>query len=299
MSFRIVPDGAFSLAAAAAFDFGPNTGRPTPSHGEMRLAFVVDDLHHQAGVLLRQDPDGTVLAEVEGDAPLEIVERQVRRILSLDCSSQEWAAVGVRDPVIGELQRQHPGLRPVLFHSPYEAAAWSILSTRRHRRQAAALRTRIAESFGQTFELGGEHVHSFPLPQQLLALDSIPGLDDVRVKRLHAVARSALDGALVPEALRAAEPRDALAQLQELPGIGPTYATLILIRSTGATDTLTLTEPRLPSYAAHFYRLGSEPASEDQLRRITDRWRPFRTWAAVLVRVAGDRADLPFQRVGA
>ena len=43
-SFTVIPDGPFSLAAAAAFGSGPNTGRPTPAGGEMRLAFVTDDL---------------------------------------------------------------------------------------------------------------------------------------------------------------------------------------------------------------------------------------------------------------
>ena len=40
----ITPDGAFSLAAAASFGFGPNTGRPKPDGNSMSLAFVADDL---------------------------------------------------------------------------------------------------------------------------------------------------------------------------------------------------------------------------------------------------------------
>jgi DNA-3-methyladenine glycosylase II len=40
--------------------------------------------------------------------------------------------------VIGELQRRLPGLRPVLFHSPYEAAAWAVIVARSGRAQARA-----------------------------------------------------------------------------------------------------------------------------------------------------------------
>lgn len=76
--------------------------------------------------------------------------------------------------------------------------------------------------------------------------------------------------------------------LQELPGIGPTYAGLILLRSTGATDILTLGEPRIPSYIRHFYALAG-PASPAQISSLAEAWRPFRTWACVLIRVAGDR----------
>ena len=86
---------------------------------------------------------------------------------------------------------------------------------------------------------------------------------------------------------------NSIADLQELPGIGPTYATLILLRSTGATDVMTYGEPRLPGYVAHFYGTGPGPASREDLVRISKGWRPFRTWSAVLIRVAGDRLGLP------
>jgi len=78
----------------------------------MRLAFVTDDLGHHAGVHLRHEPDGTVVASVDSDAEPDVVARQVRRILSLDQPEDEWLAVGERDPVIGRLQRAHPGPSP-------------------------------------------------------------------------------------------------------------------------------------------------------------------------------------------
>ena len=291
--FTIQPDGPFSLAAAAAFGFGPNTGRPQPAGNEMRLAFATDDMRHHAGVRLAQVPGGAIAATVDTDGDPEAVLRQVRRILSLDHDAAPWAQVGARDPVIGALQREHEGLRPVLFHSPYEAAAWSIISARRHRAQAAAIRDRISAELGRTFTVGGEQVHAFPLPGQLLAAGAIPSVAPNRVTWLHAVARAALDGALEPGLLASMEPAAALAHLQRLPGIGPTYAMLILLRSTGVTDVLTFGEPRLPGYVAHFYGTGPGPASPAELERIAKGWRPFRTWTAVLVRVAGDRLGLP------
>jgi DNA-3-methyladenine glycosylase II len=294
MTFTIVPDTEYSLDAAAAFGFGPNTGRPVPERGVMRLAFVADDLAHHVGVVVHQDPAGNLTASVEGDVTTDQVEPQVRRILSLDRSGAEWLAVGEGDHVIGDLQRLHAGLRPVLFHSPYEAAAWSILSLRRQRTQAAHLRARIAAAHGRMFVLSGETVHAFPTPDQLLALNAIEGVDQTRLERLHSVARHALDGYLEPVALQTMEPQQAIEHLAKLPGIGPTYATLILLRASGTTDAMTLHEPRLPSYTAHFYHLNATVASADELRMISEAWRPYRTWAAVLIRVAGDRQGLPY-----
>ena len=296
-SFVIVPDGPFSLAAAAAFGFGPNTGRPGPAGGEMRLAFVTDDMRHHAAVHLAGQADGAIAATVESDADPDAVRRQVLRILSLDHPAGPWVAAGERDPVLGALQREHDWLRPVLFHSPYEAAAWSIISARRYRAQAAAVRGRICAALGVTPLVGGVELPAFPLPERLLTADSLPGMAANRVAWLRSVARAALDGQLDAARLAAMAPGDALTELQTLPGIGPTYATLILLRATGVTDALTQTEPRLPAYVAHFYGTpsGSTPpaAPREEIERIAARWRPCRTWAAVLLRVAGDRQGLP------
>lgn len=291
--FTIQPDPPFSLAAAAAFGFGPTTGRPRPAGNEMRLAFVADDMRHHARVRLAQVPGGAIAVTVDTDGDPGAVLRQVRRILSLDHEGASWAGVGARDPVIGALQRAHEGLRPVLFHSPYEAAAWSIISARRHRGQAAAIRDRMSAELGRSFTIGGERVHAFPLPERLLGADAIRSVAPGRVQWLHAVARAALDGALDPGSLASMEPAGALEHLRRLPGIGPAYATLILLRATGVTDVLTLGEPRLPGYVAHFYGTGPGPASPADLERISAGWRPFRTWAAVLIRVAGERLGLP------
>ena len=296
-SFTIVPDGPFSLTAAAAFGFGPVTGRPKSAGGEMRLAFVTDDMRHHAAVHLTERSDGAITADVESDADLDAVRRQVLRILSLDHPGGPWAAIGERDPVIGALQREHDWLRPVLFHSPYEAAAWSIISARRYRAQATAVRARICAELGALPCVAGEEVPAFPLPEWLLTAESLPGMAANRVAWLRVVARAALDGQLDPARLAAMAPEEALADLRKLPGIGPMYATLVLLRATGVTDVLTASEPRLPGYVAHFYgaRNDTAPAaaSPDEIERIAEGWRPYRTWAAVLIRATGERQGLP------
>jgi DNA-3-methyladenine glycosylase II len=296
-SLRITPDGPFSLAAAAGFGFGPNTGRPTTEEADgsvatMKLAFVTDDFRSHAFVALEQGPDGAVSGTIDSDADAVAIKRQVGRILSLDSSGTQWAAVGEKDPVLGALQREFRGLRPVLFHSPYEAAAWSIISARRQRAQGAVVRNRIAQSLGRVYGDGREQLSAFPTPERLLELRDVQGLEGVKVQRLHAVARAALDGDLDPALLLGRSTQDALEHLQKLPGIGPTYSMLILLRSTGATDAMTGLEPRLSTYLAHFYGFDG-PATPEQTVRIMDGWRPFRTWSAVLTRVAGDRLGLP------
>jgi DNA-3-methyladenine glycosylase II len=289
--FTITPDGPFSLHAASEFGFGPNTGRPTYSDAEFTLAFAVDDFAHHALVKLDQSENGDVVGTIESDADSAVVEKQVRRILSLNASGSEWAAVGEKDPVLAEALRAHPGVRPVSFHSPYEAAAWSVISARRQRAQGTVVRNRIAEQLGRVYGDGPDRMFAFPTPQRLLELDYVQGLEAVKVERLHAVARAALEGRLDADALLAMPTQEALEHLLTLPGIGPTYGTLILLRGTGSVDGMTGFEPRLPTYLGHFYGLGGE-ATPAQITAIMDGWRPFRTWSSVLFRVAGDRAGL-------
>ena len=210
---ELQPDTPFSLGAAAAFGFGPNTGRPSARRAgsgaaEMRLAFVTDDMSHHAGVHLAQRPDGTITAALDSAADRGAVLAQVRRVLSLARPAAGWLAAGERDPVLGGLQREHDWLRPVLFHSPYEAAAWSIISARRHRAQATAVRTRICAAAGAMTTVAGEEVPAFPLPAALLAAGTLPGISQERVEWLHAVARAALDGRLAPARLAAMPNRD-------------------------------------------------------------------------------------------
>jgi DNA-3-methyladenine glycosylase II len=293
---RMPVDGPFSLAAAAAFGFGPGTPGPDRDDEAMRLAFVTDDLRHQAGVVIRQEPDGDLTAEISGVTDVAGAERQVRRILSVDRPAAGWIAAGRRDPVLGRLQARHPGLRPVLFHSPYEAAAWSMIAQRRHRNQAAALWRRLSEAEGRPFELAGQVRHAFPVPGQLLSLKVFAGLEQRRIERLHGVAGRALAGELDPEQLQAMDTDRAMAVLRAVPGLGPVYAGLVYLRATGVSDALTLGEPRIPHYVRHYYGLtGTDVPGTETLRQIAESWRPFRTWAAVLIRVAGDLDGLPWQ----
>lgn len=286
-------DGPFSLAAAAGFGFGPNTGRPFPERDVMRLAFVADDLRHHIGAATSQRSDGSLAVEFSGDGDLAAAQAQVRRILSVDVDPAGWLVAGKADPVLGRLQEVHPGLRPVLFYSPYEAAAWAMLAQRRHRTQATGVRRRLSQAAGVTFYLAGQPESAFPLPERLLEIDSFPGIDETRLARLHGVARAALDGQLDADVLACAPAGQVMKELKRIKGLGPVYAMLVYLRATGVTDALALGEPRLARYLRHYYDLPSAPDTET-ITRLAEPWRPFRTWAGVLFRVAGDREGLPF-----
>lgn len=289
---EIVPRGPFSLEAAASFGFGPTEGATPAWDGTMRLAFPVDGGRGHAGAVLRQRaPDGPVAVELElrDGAESDAALAQVARMLSLDHDGRAFERLGASDRVLGALQRAHPGQRPVLFGSPYEAAAWSVISARRPAAQGARVRAQLGSDLGATFDLDGVAYPAFPQPERLLELAAVPGLGDAKVQRLHGVARAALAGELDVARLQALGPEAAYEDVQRLAGIGPFYAGLIVLRASGFADALmSVPEPKGAAFAARYYGL-PEPLTAEAFAELAQRWRPFRTWAAVLIRLAGTR----------
>lgn len=281
----IVPRGPFSLRELATFGFGQRLD--TSYDGVMRMAFCADGYRTGVGVALRQDASG-VHVDVHGAADSDAVTAQVARILSLDHDGHAFLEVGQRDPVIGRLQEAAPGLRPPQFHSPYEAAAWAVLSARRPARQMARVRDALAAAHGTTFDLAGERWHSFPTPSALLDVGEFPGIPEPKLSRLHAVAQAAWDGRLDARRLGAMDPAAAMASVRELPGIGPFYAALIVVRACGLADVLVTNEAIALDTMAELYGLDGPP-SPAELDRLAEPWRPFRTWATVLIRAAASR----------
>ncbi|MGI8776673.1 MAG: DNA-3-methyladenine glycosylase family protein [Acidimicrobiales bacterium] len=284
MTFTIEPRGPFSLEEANNFGFGQRSA--TTWDGIMRLAFCVDGYRDQVGVAVRQDDHG-VHCSVEGSADLVTVRRQVARVLSLDHDGEAFVEVGERDPVMAMLQAAAPGLRPPLFYSPYEAAAWCIISARRPAHQMAEVRRQLNEAHGSTFRVAGEMVAALPTPERLLDLDSFPGLSTDKIDRLHGLATAALAGKLDVARIQGLAPGEAMADLQALKGIGPFYSSLIVVRSAGLAD-VAVFEPKAMALAARLWDLPGVP-TEDEFSAMAERWRPFRTWAVVLIRAAATR----------
>ncbi|MEU6327875.1 DNA-3-methyladenine glycosylase 2 family protein [Streptomyces sp. NPDC047049] len=301
----LTPAGPFSLASGIRFleGFAP-ASYDRPADGILRLAFPADDGVSVVAAGVRQevradggagtvraeftvhpgtpDPAKTVTAEAaaEGD-----VRAQLARILSLDVDATGFPGLAT-DPVVAGLLADHPGLRPVCFHSPYEAAAWAIIGNRIRMTRAAAIKSRIAHQHGHRVHIAGQTLHAFPTPAALRTLTHLPGLTDLKMQRLHALAEAALEGKLDAPHLRTLPVDHALAELRTLPGIGPFSAELILIRGAGHPDVFPRHEPRVHKAIATAYGLGA-PTTDDvtPLAEIADRWKPYRSWVAFLLRV--------------
>ena len=276
MGMETVSKGPYDLAAQSEF-FG---GWTRPAGGGIVIAFPVEGWTHSAAVTLRQEKD-KIQGRVYGGA--EAAWGQALAVLSLDEDGTGYPAVGERDPVIGKLQQEHGYLRPVLFHSPYEAACAFIIGHRLRIEQGRAIRARMARDYGESFDVNGTAVYAFPAPQRLLDLGEVPGINDEKVTRLHGVARAALDGRLDRARLRAAPLAESLATVRELRGVGEFFAAAIVLRGAGRVDAVTSDEMTLAGIERH-YGPGADAGA------IIDGWRPYRMWCSVLIHAMERRA---------
>jgi len=286
---ELQPVGPFSLGQSIQFleGFTPAAYEATSSD-RLSFAFIGDEAfrqggtEHIAGALIWEE-GGVIVVDTHGAADPDVTHRQIERILSLDIDGRGFADVGRRDPVVGRLQTRYPGLRPVLFFSPYEAAAWAIIGNRIRITQAAQIKARLAEELGAKLSLEGVTEHAFPGPSRLAELDSFPGLTARKVDYLKQLAVAAPSGILDAARLRLLPVEQALGDLQTLPGIGPFGAELILIRGAGVPDHLATHEPRLARAVARAYGL-TDAVSEAKLATIAEGWRPYRAWVTLLLR---------------
>ncbi|HEX9095114.1 MAG TPA: DNA-3-methyladenine glycosylase 2 family protein [Candidatus Dormibacteraeota bacterium] len=248
------------------------------------MAFPVEGWNSSAAVVMRQRGE-VVVGEVHGvsDIDAERAWQQALATVSLDVDGAGFVDVGRRDAVIGRLQAEYHNLRPVLFHSPYEAACAFVIGHRITILQTRRIRQRMGEEAGATIDVDGAVFTAFPEPRALLRLESFPGVAPIKIERLHRVARAALEGMLDRERLRSLPEPEALQQLRTLPGIGEFFAQGILMRGAGLVDAVT-GDDLTPRAIQLLYRLADRPDRAAVLQRA-ESWRPYRMWAIVLLNV--------------
>ncbi|MEV1177756.1 hypothetical protein, partial [Nonomuraea sp. NPDC049784] len=198
----------FTLTAEGPFDFGaslrfvedwPATSA-LPSDGRaLRFAYCAESDWLPIGVRVTAAPGGVAVTTTRPAGPG--IRGEVARILSLDVDGTGFAALGQADPVLGDLQRHAPGLRPVCFWSPWEAACWAVIVQRSSMLIASRIKQRIAARYGAQVTVDGRTHAAFPPPVTLLEAGGL-GLPAQKEEWLRGLAQAALDGLLTTEHLR-------------------------------------------------------------------------------------------------
>ena len=283
--FTVYPRGPFSLHEAREFncDCMVETRNTACALNEVRLAFPLDREANFtiAGVTLRAEADA-LEGQLHTSSPSKVVAEQVVRFLSLAHDGAAFDRVLARDDVLAALAAERPrGFRPLLFPSPYTKAAWSILASGISMRQAARTQARIARAFGDWVCIDGQAIPSFPRPQTFLATDGFEGVSAEKWRRLQGIARAALAGYLDAARLSSMPYDFAVSDLAKIRGIGPVSAAGIMMRAVDCPDAFIRGENRVTTAILSVY--DKRDGTAEDAYRIAERWRPFRSWASVLV----------------
>jgi AraC family transcriptional regulator of adaptative response / DNA-3-methyladenine glycosylase II len=207
---------------------------------------------------------------------------RLRRLFDLDARPRTIAAHLSTDRKLAPLVARRRGLRAPGAFDPFELAVRAVLGQQISVRGATTLAGRLAASIGEPVPPSGIRLaalNRFPITAGRLAEArpaSIAGLGITRARArcLIALARATAEGEL-PELLSghiSNDPMSLVHRLQTLPGIGPWTAMYIAMRGLGWRDAFPDGDLGL--------RKAMGDISPARLRLASERWRPWRAYAA-------------------
>jgi AraC family transcriptional regulator of adaptative response / DNA-3-methyladenine glycosylase II len=225
-----------------------------------------------------------VLVRCAEPAALLPVAIRVRAMFDLAADTSTIAEHFRRDTLLRRLVKRYPGLRVPGAWNGFELAVRAILGQQVSVAAASTLAGRVAQGFGKVLTLSdsGGLRFLFPTPEALAAA-KLEGMPQARARAVRSAARLFADSGVV-----LAQTEDALlSKLARVKGIGDWTVQYIALRAFGQPDAFPASDLVLLRAAGNGY-----PLSVPALRARAERWRPWRSYAAVyLWRSAADEDD--------
>jgi len=182
------------------------------------------------------------------------------------------------DPVLRELIDARPDFRPRAWLDDlprldaFGTLVFEVIGQQLSVTATRAIVSRLQERFGGRM----------PSPRELLAADPrevrASGMSNRKSATLRALAERFVDGRLSDESLARLSDEEVEASLTEIPGIGPWTAHGFLIVALDRPDVLLSGDVALRRAVRIAYGFDHLP-SEDEIVRLAERWRPYRSLA--------------------
>jgi DNA-3-methyladenine glycosylase II len=177
------------------------------------------------------------------------------------------------DPALEKLVRLAGTVEVTLQENYFESLASAIVGQQLSNRVAEVLWERL-----NSLAAGGVS------PESILALEDEAlrgiGISYAKIKYLKALADAVALGALELDKLETLPDDEVVRKLTAVKGIGPWTAEMFLIFSMGRTDVFSVGDGGLQRAVKWLYQLEEVPKKEE-LIKISDRWKPYRTLAAL------------------
>ncbi|RYD37101.1 MAG: DNA-3-methyladenine glycosylase 2 family protein [Verrucomicrobiaceae bacterium] len=207
---------------------------------------------------------------------LPTVLQAVRRTFDLDAAPSAINAVLEQDPLLAPSVASAPGLRLPGAADPFEGAVRTIIGQQVSVAAATTVMGRVVRVFGEPLSTPWPELNSLTLTAGRLAAQSVDtlaplGLNSGRANALLALSRAVAEGKI--HLRRSADPLRTMAQLEELPGIGPWTSHYIGMRMLGWPDAFLLGDLVV--------RKALAPRSPRQIEEYSRIWRPWRAYAVM------------------
>lgn len=237
----------------------------------------------QSGVIeVRLDRDKVLLA-MHGVATQNIftVVQQCREVFDLDAPVQEITRVLSQDAVLARRLRDNPGVRVPGAWNGFELAVRAVLGQQISVKAATTIAGRLAKVYGEPTKTTGAPglTRLFPVPERLArARFNNMGITGSRAATLRRLARAVIDGSLSFDTSQ--DPAAFREALLAIPGIGEWTAQYVAMRALKNPDAFPAADLGL---LRAFDAPGQERPRPAQLEELSQGWRPWRAYAALLL----------------
>jgi len=168
------------------------------------------------------------------------LQQTLRKVLGLGVAPEPLQRLAEAEPRLRPTALALRGMRPPRFADLFETFANVIPFQQVSLDAGVAIVGRLVDRFGRVVEHDGRRFRAFPAAQTIAEarLDALRecGLSARKAESLRRVAREIESGGLLEKEISGMATNDALGILDELPGIGPWSASLVLLRGLGRLD---------------------------------------------------------------
>jgi len=222
----------------------------------------------------------------------KLVADRITFFLSLQDDLKEFYKIANRDKPLKNAVKRFYGHKQVKFLTPFEIACWAILAQRIPMSVSHKMKERIVQNIGGHIQVKGIKYWAFPEATKLAATENGKLLELVpnhrKAEYIHGVAKafSQVD----EQWLRSGPFEDVYQWLTSIKGIGDWSAHFVMIRGLGRMEKLTSIEPQLALDVARIYSGKSEPATDQEVCKIAEKYGEWMGYWAYYLRIYSEFA---------
>lgn len=206
------------------------------------------------------------------------VTKAVERLLGLQVDLAPFYRFASRQKKLGPLAKRFRGMKPPRFASAFEGVLNGIACQQVTLTLGISLLNRLATNFGVALGEGAERVYAFPRPDDLARLSSSDfrelGFSHQKGRAMIELSQAIVEGRIDLEELAEMSDAAAVAQLQELRGVGRWTAEYCLLRGLGRTHIFPGDDVGARNTLQQWLELESPPDYAG-IQRALDPWREY------------------------